>query len=349
MNDSLDLLLADGIIDDVLGRLKSGKEADVWLVQHEGAVAAAKIYKDRAVRSFKNNSGYTEGRKTRNTRTQRAMDRGSRFGKKAAEDAWKEAEANALFKLHAAGVRVPTPHLFYEGVLVMDLVIGPDGSPAPRLVEAHLGREQAAEIYADLRAQMVKMLCADVIHGDLSPYNVLLGVDGPVIIDLPQTIDAAVNNRASFYFQRDVDNIRNFLAGFDRSLQGRRGDAKAIWRTWEKRELTPDYVPPEAPQEPQRVVEVQAPRQQRGRERGGPREQRDPRDRGSSRDRGGPVVVHVSRLSAGGSNQEPAREGRPPRGDGPPRGGGPSRADGAPRGGGPRPQARRARSARPPR
>lgn len=296
MNDSLDLLLADGMIDEVLGRLKSGKEADVWLVQYQGEVAAAKLYKDRAVRSFKNNSGYIEGRKTRNTRTQRAMDRGSRFGRKAAEEAWKEAEANALFQLHAAGVRVPTPHLFYEGVLVMELVVGPDGGPAPRLVEAHLTKEQAAAIYADLRQQMVKMLCADVIHGDLSPYNVLLGVDGPTIIDLPQTIDAAANNRAAFYFQRDVDNIRNFLAGFDRSLHARRGDGKAIWRTWEKRELTPDYVPPEPSQTPPRVVEVQLPRQQR-------------RGRG----RGGPVVVHVNRLPTGGPGQEPAGEDRPSR------------------------------------
>lgn len=292
MSDCLEVLLADGIIDDVLGRLKSGKEADVWLVRHRGEAVAAKIYKDRAVRSFKNNSGYVEGRKTRSSRTQRAMDKGSRFGRKAAEEAWKEAEADALFRLHAAEVRVPTPHMFYEGVLLMELVLGPDGGPAPRLVEAQLTRDEAAAIYEDLRGQMVRMLCCDLIHGDLSPYNVLLGERGPVIIDFPQTVDAAANNRASFYFQRDVDNIRNFLAGFDRRLHGRRSDAKQIWKAWEKRELTPDFEPAEAV--PEAEGRQQEPRRPRG--------------------RGGPEVVVVRRIGDGAPRPSEGGRERPPMG-----------------------------------
>lgn len=278
MNENLERVLADGIVEEIVGRLKSGKEAEVWIVRHRGEDVAAKIYKDRAQRSFKNNADYLEGRKVRNSRTRRAIEKGSRFGRQAAEEAWKEAEANALFRLHDAGVRVPTPILYYEGVLLMELVKGPEGGPAPRLVEARLSAEEAGELYADLRSQIVKMLCADVIHGDLSPYNILLGQRGPVIIDLPQTVDPAANPRASFFLQRDVDNVRTFLAGFDRSLHSRRYDARAIWKAWERRELTPDFVPPEPPP------------------RATPLESQSFRRRG----RGGPVVVEVTRLPVGG-------------------------------------------------
>lgn len=266
----------DGIIEEVLGRLKTGKEAEVWIVRHEGQAVAAKIYKDRAQRSFKNNADYLEGRKTRNTRTRRAMEKGSRFGRQAAEDAWKEAEANALFRLHDAGVRVPTPILYYEGVLLMELVRGPAGQPAPRLIDTRFSPEEANRLYLDLRGQIVRMLCADVIHGDLSPYNILLGTEGPTIIDFPQTVDPAANNRASFFFLRDMDNVRNFLAGFDRSLHGRRGEARAIWKAWEKRELTPDFEPPAAAATPPALTEKQAIRR---------------------RGRGRPMVVEVTRLA----------------------------------------------------
>ncbi|HLV61157.1 MAG TPA: RIO1 family regulatory kinase/ATPase [Fredinandcohnia sp.] len=247
MNEVLLRLLDDGIIEDVLGRLKTGKEAEVWTVVHQGRAVAAKIYKDRAFRSFKNNADYLEGRKVRNSRTRRAIEKGSRFGREAAEEAWKEAEAAALARLYEAGVRVPAPILFYEGVLLMELVQGPGGEPAPRLVELSFSADEARRIYVDLRAQMVRMLCADVIHGDLSPYNVLLGAQGPVIIDLPQVLDPSANHRAAFFFQRDMDNVRNFLAGFDRSLHTRRHEARLVWKAWEKRELTPDWEPPEAP------------------------------------------------------------------------------------------------------
>jgi len=250
VNDPLAPLLADGVIDEVVARLKSGKEADLWLVRHGGHVVAAKVYKARRLRSFKNDAGYKEGRRVRDTRTQRAMDRGSRFGQAAAEEAWKAKEADALHALHAAGVRVPRPVMFYEGVLLMELVVDAHGHPAPRLVDAHVKREQAAALYADLRGQAVRMLGCDLIHGDLSPYNVLLGRDGPVVIDFPQVIGAAHNSQAEAYFHRDLENLRRFLAGIDPALRAAASDAREIWRAYVRRELTPEFVPSARPEEP---------------------------------------------------------------------------------------------------
>jgi RIO kinase 1 len=171
------------------------------------------------------------------------MDRGSRFGQAAAEEAWKAKEADALHALHAAGVRVPTPILFYDGVLLMELVVDAHGQPAPRLVDAHVPRDAAAALYADLRGQAIRMLGCDVIHGDLSPYNVLLGRAGPVVIDFPQVVGAAHNSQAESFFRRDLENLRRFLAAVDPSLRSAAGDAREIWRAYVRRELTPDFVP----------------------------------------------------------------------------------------------------------
>ena len=277
MSESLEQLLEDGVIDEVLGRLKSGKEADVWLVRHRDEVLAAKVYKDRAQRSFKNNAGYKEGRAVRNTRTQRAMDRGSKFGQAAAEDAWKSAESDALHKLHKDGVRVPEPVLFYEGILLMRLVLDPDGNPAPRLIDVALTPEDAALGYADLRAQAVRMLCCELIHGDLSPYNVLLGAEGPTIIDLPQVISAAHNSTAEMYFKRDIENLRSFFIGFEPALASRAGDAAEIWQAYVRRELSPDFVPsgrpPPPPREPTRKPPRAPPTQQQPRQQAKPTQQ----------------------------------------------------------------------------
>ncbi len=243
MSGNLEQLLEDGVIDEVLSRLKSGKEADVWLVRHREEVLAAKVYKERSLRSFKNNSGYKEGRTVRNTRTQRAMDRGSRFGQEAAEEEWKSAESDALHKLHAQGVRVPAPVLFYEGILLMKLVLDAEGRPAPRLIDVAFEPAAAAEVYADLRAQAVRMLCSDLIHGDLSAYNVLMAAEGPTIIDFPQVISAAQNSTAAEFFQRDIENLRTFFAGFDPALATRNGDGPEIWQAYVRRELSPGFVP----------------------------------------------------------------------------------------------------------
>jgi RIO kinase 1 len=245
--DELDVLLADGVIDEVLGRLKSGKEANISLVRRGDAVIAAKVYKDRATRSFKNNSDYKEGRKVRNSRTQRAIDGGGRFGRDAAEQAWKSAEADALYKLSGTGVRVPEPLMFYEGVLLMDLVCDAEGRPAPRLIDVRIERDAAIGILADLVVQMIAMLCCDLIHGDLSPYNILAAADGPTIIDFPQVISAVHSSRAEYFFLRDFDNVVRFLAGFDPSLAVHTADGRAIWRAYVSRELTPEFVPPPPP------------------------------------------------------------------------------------------------------
>ena len=228
MHDPLAPLLLDGVIDEVVARLKSGKEADLWIVRHRGEAIAAKVYKARQTRSFRNDAAYREGRQVRDTRTQRAMDRGSRFGQAAAEEAWKAKEADALHALHAAGMRVPRPVMFYEGVLLMELVVDANGHPAPRLIDAQVEREQAAAMYADLRAQVVRMLGCDLIHGDLSPYNVLVAANGPVIIDFPQVVGAAHNSQAEAFFLRDLENLRHFFASLDPALQAAAGDAREI-------------------------------------------------------------------------------------------------------------------------
>ncbi|BDG10712.1 RIO1 family regulatory kinase/ATPase domain-containing protein [Anaeromyxobacter paludicola] len=243
MNDPLQQLLADGVIDQVVARLKSGKEADIWLVQHGSEVVAAKVYKDLHARNFRNNAAYKEGRQVRDSRTQRAMDRGSRFGQQAAEEAWKAKESDALHQLHAAGVRVPRPVMFYEGVLLMEAVVDAEGHAAPRLVETAVPPERAAEWYADLRQQVVRMLCCDLIHGDLSPYNVLLAWNGPTVIDFPQVVGAAHNSQAERFFERDLETIRRFFAPLDPAVAAAAGDAREIWRAYVRRELTPDFVP----------------------------------------------------------------------------------------------------------
>jgi RIO kinase 1 len=243
MQNPLNDLLSEGIIDEILGRLKSGKEADVFRVVYRGQVVAAKVYKDREQRSFKHNASYKEGRKVRNSRTQRAMDKGSRFGRDEAEDAWKSSEATTLHILHGHGVRVPNPVMFYGGVLLMQIVTDADGEIAPRLIDAPIDPAQAGALYRDLRAQITGMLCCDLIHGDLSPYNVLLGAEGPTLIDFPQTISAAHNSQSERFFLRDFDNIFRFLASFDRRIGAHGGDAREIWRAYARRELTPDFVP----------------------------------------------------------------------------------------------------------
>lgn len=244
MNDSLETLLADGIIEAVIGQLKTGKEAEVWLVQHAGEVVAAKLYKERHERNFRNNVGYREGREVRNSRTRRAMEKGSRFGQAAAEEAWKSAESDSLYKLHAQGVRVPAPVLFYEGILLMEVVLDAQGQPAPRLVEAPPATpEEAQALYVDLRSQVVSMLCADLIHGDLSPFNILMSWQGATIIDFPQTVAAARNTQAEFYFRRDLDNVRNFLAGIAPWLHDAAGDTGEIWNAYVRRELSPGFTP----------------------------------------------------------------------------------------------------------
>jgi RIO kinase 1 len=240
----LDVLLLDGVIDEVVSRLNSGKEADIFLVQHRGRVVAAKVYRDRNQRSFKHNADYKEGRAVRNSRTQRAIDSGSRYGRQVSEDEWGTTEARALHQLEAHGVRVPVPVMSYEGVLLMELVTDAQGEPAPRLIEMRYDPAGARAAYLDLRAQIIKMLCAEIVHGDLSAYNILAAAAGPTIIDFPQIVSAAHNSRAEFFFLRDYRNVYDFLRGFDPSLDASWDDGRQIWNAYVRRELTPEFVPP---------------------------------------------------------------------------------------------------------
>lgn len=235
----LQALVDDGVIDEVLRPLKSGKEASVYVVRCGSEIRCAKVYKDMRQRSFQHRVQYEEGRKVRGSRQARAIGRASNFGRKAQEAAWKNTEVDALFALAAAGVRVPKPHGYYSGVLVMELVTDADGHSAPRLGEVELSPETAREYHQFLIRQVVRMLCSGLIHGDLSEYNVLVGVDGPVIIDLPQAVNAAGNNGARAMLERDVDNLSQSLGRFAPELLATR-HAREMWALFELGELTPE-------------------------------------------------------------------------------------------------------------
>ncbi len=235
---SLEPLLQDGLIDEVLGQLMSGKEAEVYVVRSAGEIRCAKAYKELKQRSFQKQTQYMEGRKVRNSRRSRAMEKHSRFGRKEQESAWQNAEVDALFRLVAAGVRVPRPYSFYEGVLLMELVVDSAGAVAPRLNDLRLSAELAREYHSRLVDEVVRMLCAGLVHGDLSEFNVLVAADGPVIIDLPQAIDAAGNNNAGRIFARDVDNLAAYFGRFAPELVGT-AYAKEIWHLYENGKLHP--------------------------------------------------------------------------------------------------------------
>lgn len=232
-------LIAEGLVDEVIRQLMSGKEATVYMVRCGEEIRCAKVYKDLKQRSFRKNASYQEGRKTKNSRQARAMEKGSRYGRQMQEEAWQSAEVDALYRLAAAGVRVPQPYICHEGVLLMDLVTDADGNPAPRLNDIELTTEQALEFHARLLNQVVRMLCAGIIHGDLSEYNILVGSDGPVIIDLPQAVDAAGNSNASAMLERDVANLASYFSQFAPEL-ATSDYGKEIWRLYQAGSLTPE-------------------------------------------------------------------------------------------------------------
>lgn len=229
-------LVDDGLVDDVVRQLMSGKEAMVFVVRCGEEVRCAKVYKEANKRSFRQSVDYTEGRKVKNSRKARAMEKGSRYGRKAQEEAWQNAEVDAMYRLAAAGVRVPKPYNFHEGVLLMELVTDIDGNAAPRLNDVVLTEELARAYHHALITEVVRMLCAGVVHGDLSEFNILVGSDGPVIIDLPQAVDAAGNKHASSMLERDVENLANYFGRFAPDL--RKTDyGKEIWSLYESGEL----------------------------------------------------------------------------------------------------------------
>lgn len=232
-------LIQDGIVDKVDRQLMSGKEANVYIVICGENIRCAKVYKEANKRSFHQAVHYTEGRKVKNSRMARAMEKGTRYGRKERETAWQNAEVDALYKLAAAGVRVPHPYGFYEGVLLMELVSDANGEPAPRLNDLVLTDELARQYHQILIGEVVRMLCAGIVHGDLSEYNVLVDSNGPVIIDLPQAIDAAANNNACKMLERDVDNLATYFGQFAPELRST-DYGKEIWSLYQSGELNPD-------------------------------------------------------------------------------------------------------------
>ncbi|CAN4269442.1 RIO1 Serine/threonine protein kinase involved in cell cycle control [Methylophilaceae bacterium] len=232
-------LLEDGLIDEVLRQLMSGKEATVYVVRCGEEVRCAKVYKEANKRSFRQSVDYTEGRRVKNSRQGRAMAKGSKFGRESQEAAWQSAEVDALYQLADAGVSVPVPYNFYEGVLLMELVVDADGHAAPRLNDISLTAEQARLHHQGLIQEVVRMLCAGIVHGDLSEFNILMSERGPVIIDLPQAVDAAANNNAREMLERDVNNLKDYFGHFAPDLLSSEY-AKEMWALFARGDLKPD-------------------------------------------------------------------------------------------------------------
>lgn len=232
-------LIDEGLIDEVISRLMSGKEADVYVVRCNTEIRCAKVYKEASKRSFKQAVLYQEGRKSRNSRRARAMDKGSKFGRRQQEETWHNAEVDALTRLANADVRVPRPYACIDGVLLMELVTDSEGQVAPRLSELSMSAEQAIQDHAQVMRYIVRMLCAGIVHGDLSEFNILVDENGPVIIDLPQAVDAAANNNAQAMLERDINKIRDYYGQFAPVLLTTRY-AREIWSLFEEGELEPE-------------------------------------------------------------------------------------------------------------
>ena len=234
-------LLEDGLIDEVLRQLMSGKEATVYVVRCGEEVRCAKVYKEANKRSFRQSVDYTEGRRVKNSRQGRAMAKGSKFGRESQEAVWQSAEVDALYQLADAGVSVPVPYNFYEGVLLMELVVDANGHAAPRLNDISLTAEQARLHHQGLIQEVVRMLCAGIVHGDLSEFNILMSERGPVIIDLPQAVDAAANNNAREMLERDVNNLKDYFGHFAPDLLSSEY-AKEMWALYARGDLKPDTL-----------------------------------------------------------------------------------------------------------
>ena len=229
-------LIEEGLIDEVISQLMSGKEAIVYIVRSGEQIRCAKVYKDVKQRSFRQATTYLEGRKVQNSRQQRAMEKGSRYGREVQEKLWQTAEVDALFRLANAGVRVPKPFICTDGVLLMELVTDADGNAAPRLNDVDMTEALALELHQRLLDEVIRMLCEGMVHGDLSEYNILLAADGPVIIDLPQAVNAAGNNEAPVMLERDVENLATYFGQFAPQLLGTQY-GKEIWKLYEAGEL----------------------------------------------------------------------------------------------------------------
>jgi len=250
-------LLQDGLIDEVIRPLMSGKEAAVFVVRCGAQIRCAKVYKDVKQRSFRQAVQYQEGRKVRNSRLSRAIAKGSKYGRREQEQSWHNAEVDALYRLAAVGVRVPQPYGCFDGVLLMELITDQDGQVAPRLSDVSMSAEQAREDHALMMQYVMQMLATGMVHGDLSEFNVLVDDDGPVIIDLPQAVDAAGNNHARWMLERDVDTITAYYAHFAPELQNTQY-GREIWTHYENGSLEPQAELTGRVEEPTESADVDA-------------------------------------------------------------------------------------------
>lgn len=232
-------LVEEGLVDEVICQLMSGKEATVYMVRCGENIRCAKVYKEANKRSFKKAAQYQEGRKSKNSRRERAMQKGSKYGRSQQEEAWQNAEVDALYLLASSGVRVPEPYGCFDGVLLMELITNDEGDVAPRLNDVSMSAEQAREDHAVVMVYIMRMLCAGIVHGDLSEFNVLVDDYGPVIIDLPQAVDASSNNNANSMLKRDVQNMTTYYAQYAPEL-AKSKYAQEMWSLYENGELTPD-------------------------------------------------------------------------------------------------------------
>jgi RIO kinase 1 len=309
LSKSLSVLLEDGILEEVHGRIMIGKEAEVYAVRFQGRTVAAKVYKVREHRSFQNHAAYLEGRSGgRDSRTRRAIAKGSAFGKSVAERGWKEMEHQALQLGFHIGVRVPQPILLYENTLLMEMVVDDEGNPAPRMSDLSFDPDQAVELHKDVFEQVKRLLGAHRIHGDLSPYNILMGTDGPTLIDLPQIIDAASNLGAPRFLERDLRSVVEYLARFAPGLAALAGCGTVLWQHYLRGTLDA-AEPMQAPAAPrERAPRAGGP--QRLKLRGGREEvilsaRRAPR--GVARD-GRAEARATARTSAPAARPQPARQ-----------------------------------------
>jgi RIO kinase 1 len=306
--ESLAPLVDYGIVQDVVRPLMSGKEAQVYIVVSGGKYCVAKVYKEAQNRTFKHRAEYTEGRKVRNTRDQRAIGKRSKHGRAQDEAAWRSTEVDTIRRLHSAGVRVPVPEHFIDGVLIMELILDADGNPAPRLADLVFEPAAAQAMYERLIQEVLRMLCAGVVHGDLSDFNVLIGADGPVIIDFPQSVDTAHNANARKLLLRDVDNLHRFLFQFAPKAR-RLPYAEEMWELFQQNALTPEtrllgrYRPSERRADPHAVLELIRDANYDERKR-----------RESLGLRGGPPVGDASPGRPEARPAPPSRDGRPWRG-----------------------------------
>lgn len=233
-------LIEDGLVNEVISQLMSGKEATVYVVRCGSEIRCAKVYKDAVKRSFKKAVLYQEGRKSRNSRRARAIEKGSSFGREQQESAWQNAEVDALARVANAGVRVPKQYGCFDGVLLMELITDDEGNVAPRLNDVSMTPEGAMEDHAVVMKYVMRMLCAGIVHGDLSEFNILVDQYGPVVIDMPQAVDAAGNNNAQSMLERDINNVTNYYAQYAPQLSDTKY-AQEMWALYEDGELHADF------------------------------------------------------------------------------------------------------------